>query len=553
MRQFVIRREGAVRSAREALSKIPDGSVVASSGFNMVNTPEYLFLELHRLYKKTGHPRDLFLIMDSAPSVPGRALDKLAEDMYTSKDAGLLRGISTPYFGFMPTFQKLVADNMIEAYSWPMGAAASFFREVASGRPGVITKIGLDTSIDPKEGGGRLNKLAEERNTCRVRKIVIEGEDYLLYEAPKPNWAFVRATTADGMGNLTMERELFRGTVLSIVQAAKAHPNPGFVIAQVERVRRGRAADPRAVEVPGPFVDYVVLAPPEFHWQSGSKRYDRRLEIGSAAARIASRSLSKVEIEPGERIVAGRVLLELVKVLEEKGAPIVVNLGIGIPALVSRLASNEKLTNYITTALESGQWGGVALSGVDFGIAIDPFALSIMPDMFYNFEGGVIDAAALGFLQVGANGDVNPSMIPGRMYGPGGFPVIAGGSPRIYFAGMFSAGDLEIEVQDRKLRVVREGKILKFIDKPLKKFFSGGQALRFGKEVLYVTERAVFRLTAEGLELTEVAPGIDIERDVVSKMGFRPKIGTTVRQMDQRLFGRGPLGLARELRSSSER
>jgi len=548
MKPVAIRKEGAVCSAKEALSKIRDGSVVASSGFNMVNTPEYLFLELMRLYKRTGHPRDLFLIMDSAPSVPGRALDKVAEEMYSSKDTGLIRGISTPYFGFMPTFQKLVAENMLEAYSWPMGAAASFFREVASGRPGVITKIGLDTSIDPKEGGGRLNKLAEERNTCTVRRITIDGEDYLLYEAPKPNFAFVRATTADEMGNLTMERELFRGTILSIVQAAKAHPNPGYVIAQVERVRKGRAADPRAVEVPGPFVDYVVVAPPEFHWQSGSKRYDRRLEIGSPSARIAAKSFLSAEMEPGERVVAGRVLLELIKILKDKRAPIVVNLGIGIPALVSRLATNEKLSRYITVALESGQWGGVALPGRDFGIAIDPFAVSIMPDMFYNFEGGVIDAAALGFLQVGANGDVNPSMIPGRMYGPGGFPVIAGGSPRLYFAGMFTAGDSEIDISDGGLRIVRDGKIPKFVDKPLRSFFSGSQALRFGKEVLYMTERAVFRLTTEGLELMEVAPGIDVERDVVSKMGFRPKLAATVKLMDRRLFERAPLGLAHELK-----
>lgn len=548
MNRVVIRKEGAVSSSKEALSKIPDGSVVASSGFNMVNTPEYLFIELERLYARTGHPRDLFLICDSAPSVPGRALDRVAEEMHRTKDTGLLRGISTPYLGFMPTFQKLVAENMIEAYSWPMGAAASFFREVASGRPGVITKIGLDTSIDPSEAGGRLNKLAEDRNTCRVRKIAVDGEDYLLYEAPKPNWALVRATTADGMGNLTMERELFRGTILSIVQAVKAHPNPGFVVAQVERTVKGRARDPRSVEVPGPFVDYVVVSPPEFHWQSGSKRYDKRLEIGSAAARIASKSLSNVELDPGERVVAGRVLLELVKILEAKRAPIVVNLGIGIPALVSRMATNEKLAKYITTALESGQWGGVALSGKDFGIAIDPFALTILPDMFYNFEGGVIDAAALGFLQVGANGDVNPSMIPGRMYGPGGFPVIAGGSPRLYFAGMFTAGDSQIEVGDGRLKIVRDGKIPKFVDKPLRSFFSGHQALKFGKEVLYITERAVFRLTAEGLELMEVGPGIDIERDVVTKMGFRPKIGATVKNMDQRLFAPGPLGLARELK-----
>jgi acyl CoA:acetate/3-ketoacid CoA transferase len=548
VKTFTIRREGAVTSAAKALSKIADRSVVALSGFNMVMTPEYLLLELMRLYKRTGHPRDLFLIADALSVTPGRALDKIGEEIYKTKDTGLIRGISMAFFGFTPWFQKLVADNMLEAYSWPMGVAAYWFREVASGRPVVISKIGLDTSIDPKEGGGRLNGLAEDRNTCRVRRMAVDGEDYLIYEAPNPDVALVRATTADSVGNLTMERELMRGTTLSIVQAAKAHPNPGMVVAQVLRVSKGMAADPRDVEVPGPFVDYVVVAPERYHWQAGTTMYDPRLTIGTREGLLAATGPSRTTIEPCEKFIARRILLELVKTLERKGAAIVANLGIGIPTAVSRLAFEEKLTEYIVTVLESGQWGGVALGGMDFGIALDPFALSTMPDMFSNFEGGVIDAAALGFLQVGPNGDVNPSMIPGRMYGPGGFPVIAGGSPRIYFAGKFTAGDSEIEVVNGKLRIVKDGKITKFVAKPYRTFFSGHQALRFGKEVLYVTERAVFKLTAGGLELTEIAPGVDLHRDLLSKMEFRPNVASEVKEMDERLFRRTPMRLARELR-----
>jgi acyl CoA:acetate/3-ketoacid CoA transferase len=259
-------------------------------------------------------------------------------------------------------------------------------------------------------------------------------------------------------------------------------------------------------------------------------------------------SQSGGKIEPCEKVVAGRLLLELVKTLKEKGKAIVVNLGIGIPTFVSRLASDEKLAKYIVTVLESGEWGGVALPGVDFGAALGPFALSTMPDMFSNFEGGVIDAAALGFLQVGANGDVNPSMIPGRMYGPGGFPVIAGGSPRIFFGGMFTAGESKIEVDKGALRIAKDGHIMKFVKRPFRSFFSGRQALLFGKRVIYVTERAVFNLTSTGLELKEIAPGVDMERDVISKMEFRPRVSPNVELMDRRLFERGSMGLARQLR-----
>lgn len=529
-----------------AISSVADGAVVAISGFNMAITPEYLILELWRSYRRVGHPRNLFLIAESLPAIPGRALDRVAKEVYTSGDSGLIRGISVPYFGFAPWLQKLVTENRLEAYSWPMGASAYWFREVASGRPGLISKIGLDTSIDPRFGGGRLNELAEKNDTCRVRKLTIDNEEYLLYEAPKPSVAFIRATASDAAGNLTMEEEPMRGTVLSIAQATKAHPNPGIVVAQVKRARRKGLADPRSVEVPGPFVDYIVVSPVKYHWQSGSAAFDRRLLV--SARRRSLRRPAPTVIEPHHEVIARRVLLELVEAVKSKGKPVVVNLGIGIPALISRLAYEEKLTDYIVTVIESGLWGGLALPGVDFGIALNPFAVSTMPDMFSNFEGGVIDAASLGFLQVGEGGDVNPSMLPGRIYGPGGFPVIAGGSPRIYFAGAFTAGESKLVVEGGKLNIVKDGGTKKFVRQVYRSFFSGTQALLFKKEVLYVTERAVFTLTSSGLELTEIAPGVDMERDVISKMEFSPKVAAKVVHMDERIFGGGTMHLAKELR-----
>lgn len=539
-----IRSSGIVCTASEALSAVSDGATVAVSGFNLANTPEHLIIELFRRYQETGHPAGLFFIADALPAIPGRAMDVVARELCEARDRKFMRGISLPFLGFSPWLQRLVKEDLAEGYSWPMGVAAYWFREVASGRPGVISKIGIDTAIDPKKDGGALNPSAAKNRTCSVRSIDFDGQEYLLYEAPKPSVGLVRGTRADRRSNISMEQEVMRGTVLSIAQATKAHPSPGVVIAQVKGTTGG-AAPPRAVEIPGPLVDYVVVAPGGRHWQVGSAAFNpafgsRRDESGGAKERV----------EPAQLVIARRVLMELVGDALSKGSPLVVNLGIGIPALISRLAAQERVSDYIVTVLESGQWGGMALPGVDFGAAIGPFAISTMPDMFSNFEGGTIDAASLGFLQVGKNGDVNPSMLPERLYGPGGFPVIAGGSPRIYFAGAFTAGDSDVGVDHGRLKITRDGEVRKFVDSVYKNFFSGRQALKFGKEVLYVTERAVFRLTSRGLTLEEVAPGADIDRDVLGKMEFRPMIAGDVKTMDVALFSGRPMRLWKKLGSA---
>ena len=523
---------------------VGDRAVVAVSGFNMATTPEYLILELYKRYKRTGHPREIFMIADALPAIPDRALDTVAKDLVVRRDGRFMRGISVPFLGFSPWLQKLVTDNIAEAYSWPMGVAAYWFREVASGRPGVISKIGIDTVIDPRKGGGKLNRLAAVRNTCSVKRIQVDGEEYLFYQAPKPNVSLVRATTADRRANLTMEDEAIRGTVLNIVQATKAHPEPGTVLAQVRRVAK-EDSNPRSIEVPGPLVDFVVVSPNAYHWQVGSTVYDPAYGSSAEAVPVQEQPI----MEPCQLVIARRVLVELIEVAKKKGSPVIVNLGIGIPALVSRLAVEEGVADYIVTVLESGQWGGMALPGVDFGAAIGPFALSTMPDMFSNFEGGTIDAASLGFLQVGKNGDVNPSMLPGRLYGPGGFPVIAGGSPRIYFAGALTAGECGLKIERGKLKISRDGGTKKFVRRVYKNFFSGRQALRFGKEVLYVTERAVFKLTPTGLLMTEIAPGVDLHRDVLAHLGFRPHVAQDLKEMEPALFRQEPMQLAKRVRS----
>ena len=239
--------------------------------------------------------------------------------------------------------------------------------------------------------------------------------------------------------------------------------------------------------------------------------------------------------------------MELIRLFQNKRDTVLVNLGIGIPALISLVAAQEDVTEVIVPVLESGPWGGVALFGNDFGLAVSPFALSSIPDVFSNFEGGIIDAASLGFLQVDKKGSVNPSMLPGRIFGPGGFPVIAGGVPRIYFAGTFNVGRTEFNISRNKLNIVREGTISKFIENVFMVVFSGQQAIKYGQEILYVTERAVFRLTKDGIALEEVAPGIDIDKDIIPKMSFEPIIRGSVGEMDNRIFNESIMGIRDEI------
>jgi acyl CoA:acetate/3-ketoacid CoA transferase len=529
-------------------SQIRDNCVIAISGFNLATTPEYLILELYRRYNELGHPKNIFIISDALPATPHRALDLIAESIYKDENQGFLRGMLMPFLGFSPWLQKLVTEDRIEFYGWPIGITAYWFREVASGRPGLITKIGIDTFLDPRNEGGALNSTASKKMSCKISIINIENEEYLLYRAPKPNYALIRGTTADENGNLSMEDEGIRGTVLGIAQATKARPNQGIVFAQTRWLTRSFTINPRDVDVPGPLIDYVIVSPHEYHWQSGTIEYDPRISYRMIPP-ITEKLVKEIMKEPivqYEKVIARRILTELVKLFKEKGSPVLVNLGIGIPALVSPVAAEENLTDYIITTIESGPWGGIALSGTNFGQAISPFALSTIPDMFSNFEGGIIDVASLGFLQVDRMGNVNPSILSHKIFGPGGFPVIAGGAPKTYFAGAFTAGQKKIQVVNNKLSILNDGSP-KFLEKVYKVIFSGSQAIKYEKEILYITERAVFRLTDRGISLEEISPGVDIDKDILSKMEFNPIISSSLKQMDDRLFNEGKIGLQHDI------
>jgi len=546
----MIRRKKIV-SAREALSKVRDGAVVAVSGFNLALTPDYLLKELYNLYVETGHPNKLFIVSDTLPGSPEKGLDKIAKDMLDRKDYGFIQGVLLPFLGWTPNMQKLVKNNMIEGYTWSIGIMAYWFREVGSGRPGVISRVGLATFLDPEYEAGALNDLAREKRTAKIDYVKLGGRIYLFYRAPKPDVALIRGTTADEIGNLTLEGESIIGTVLNIAQAVRAQPNPGIVIAQVMRLAKFGSLNPKCVQVPGPIIDYIVMVKdPEYHKQTANITYDPRIS-GEIIPPVDPALYEKPRLN-ARKVIARRVLLQFLNIIKEEQRPIIVNLGIGIPSMVTSVAIEEEIGDLLATTIESGPWGGKALAGEDFGASIGPYAIIPMPDQFSVYEGGILDAASLGFLQIDRHGNVNPSVLPGRMTGPGGFPVIATGSSRLYFAGLFTAGKQDIRVEDGKIDIREDGKIMKFVDHVYKVLCSGTNLLR-KREVLYITERAVFRLSGEGLLLEEMAPGVDLDKDIVSKMEFKPVIRGEPRLMDERIFKDRRMNILHEIIELLER
>ena len=529
----------------EAISAIPDGAAIAISGFNCLIAPEYLILKLYEHYKETGHPKNLFLEVNPIPTAPKRVLDKIATELYNDPDQDFLSGILVTYPGWSPALQKMIQENRIEGYTWSIGTASWFFREVARGLPGVLTRVGLGTFLDPRQDGGYLNDLAREKRRCKIEVVGVGGEEYLLYQAPKPDVAFIRGTTADEIGNITTEKEGSFTEILNMAQAAKAEPKKGIVIAQVERIAKYPSLHPQDVKVPGPLVDYIVVAPQEYHKQSANIQYDPRIS-GEIIAPMDPRLVPKLPLNT-RKVVARRVLLEMVNLVKALKRPILVNLGIGIPSDVAGVAIEEGIQDYVFTTVEAGAFGGIALGGPDFGASIGPFAIISQPDQFANYEGGIIDVASLGFMQVDEKGNVNPSLLPGRLPGPGGFPVIAYGSPRLLFAGHFTAGKSEIKAGNGKLEIIKDGDIRKFVKNVYKVVYNAALGLEKGQEVLYITERAVFRLTKEGIVLEEYAPGIDVDKDILAKMEFKPKVSSKLKEMDERLFKEGTMGLKDEL------
>jgi propionate CoA-transferase len=519
-----VKLQNKIVSADEAVAVIQDGDTIAISGFVGIGVPDELILALERRFLTTGHPRELTLVFAAAPG-DGKELgiNRLAHD-------GLFKRVIGSHYALVPRLAEMALNNKFEAYNLPLGSICHLFRDIAAHRPGNFSKIGLRTFVDPRLGGGKLNDVTTED---LVELQEINGETWLFYKSFPINVALVRGTTSDPDGNITMEREALILDGLSLATAARN--SRGLIIAQVERIAANESLNPREVQIPGVMIDCVVAAEAENHRQTYGGTYNHAY---SGRQRVPLDRLEPMRMSE-RKIIGRRCAFEL---------PLggVINLGIGVPESLAAVAAEEHVLRLVTLTAEPGVIGGIPQGGLSFGACLNPAAIIQQNQQFDFYDGGGLDLACLGMAQADCRGNVNVSRFGRRLAGSGGFINISQSAKKVLFAGTFTTGGLKVEVKDGKLTILSEGLSRKFLDRVEQITFSGDLAIENGQPAYFITERCVFQLTPDGLELKEIAPGIDIERDIFKQMDFKPLVRNPI-PMDSRIFWPETMNLERVL------
>lgn len=528
-------------SAEKAVELIRDGDTVAIGGIGGNGVTEEIFLALEKRFLETGRPRDLMLFTPGGPGDGrGKGLDHMAHP-------GFLKGVISTYVGpLAPKLAGMIEREELEGYILPLGPLTQLYREIASGRPGLVTHVGLHTFVDPRVEGPPQNAISQRE---LVEVVQLGGREWLFYKAFPIHVAIIRGTTSDEQGNISMEKEIGLFDMFQAAQAARC--SGGRVIAQVERVTTAKSLRPKDVRIPGVLVDAVVVSRPENHMQTLKVQYNPAY---SGEIRVPSQMLSSLVVDYGRmghisrsqkreftqsradtrRVIARRAVLEL----SPDG---VANVGVGAPELVADIVMNEEVGDRISFTVEHGPIGGIPAYGLNFGAALNPDMLVEMPSLLDFYDGGGIDVAFLGLIEADGLGNVNASR-SGESRTAGGFIDISQNAKKLIFCCNFTRGS-EVEVSGGKAQVIREGGS-KFVSQVRQITFNGPFAAQREQFVLFVTERAVFRLTREGLMLIEIAPGIDLRRDILDHMEFAPIIAPELKEMPREIFDlSGRMGL----------
>lgn len=505
----------------EAAQLLQDGWTVSTSGFTGSGHAEGVSAAVEKRFLATGRPCGLTLVYAAGQG------DRATRGTGRYGHEGLVKRIIGGHWGAAPRLGALAVANKVEAYNWPQGVIAQLYRAIAGGKPGVVSPIGLHTFIDPRHDGGKLNSVTTEE---LVELVTLRGQEYLFYPSMPIHCAILRATSADEDGNLSMEEEPHFNDVLPLAQAA--HNSGGIVIAQVKHLKAKGAIHPMQVKVPGILVDYVVVAEnAEDHWQTYGEAFNPAY-CGDARAERAALKPIALDLR---KIVQRRAVLELLKWKKP-----IVNLGVGMPSGVGEVAREEGLDDFVMT-VESGPIGGIPASFPSFGASANPDAIISHAEQFDFYDGGGLDLTFLGLAQMDVEGNVNVSKFGDRVAGVGGFVNITQTAREVVFMGSLTAKGLEVRAADGRLQIVREGAVKKVLARVEHLSFNGPYTAGRGTKVLYVTERAVFDLRDGHLTLAEIAPGVDLQRDVLAQLGAPVPVAPDLKPMDARIFRDAPM------------